>query len=151
MVGLGIAFFCDYTCAILRACVRQLATGLGPQLCWPDKANIRGCAGCLCDLACLLDYDQAPTICAMTQANVIQHADHIETIFDEQQAAVWSLRLDDCTPEQRAFLIDHHHQVMAVLRKRGRVVRSNIVWQDGQEFITLRIVAPSWQAIEPWA
>lgn len=74
-----------------------------------------------------------------TQALVNQHADLVERLAGTDQT--WSLRLDDCTPDQRIELIEHHGKVMRELRRRGRYVRAGIGRDEhGFECIKLRLV-----------
>jgi hypothetical protein len=73
----------------------------------------------------------------MSKALAVANADAIEAQADA--AAVWSLRLDECTADQRATLIDFHGSVAALLRERGHRIRGGIVYQDGREYITLRL------------
>ena len=69
---------------------------------------------------------------------VLEHADQVEAMFGT--GAIFSLRLDNCEPEQRVWLLDHHNRVMQVLRERGCRVRSNVITdENGIECITVRI------------
>lgn len=86
----------------------------------------------------------------MSTALVINHADQVEAMHNT--GAIWSLRLDDCSAEQRIWLLEHHGRVVRLLRKRGHRVRANVVNDpiDG-ECITARIVSDQWRVPEPCA
>ena len=76
---------------------------------------------------------------------IIELADTVEAHYGT--GAIFALRLDDCSLEERQLIIDSHGAVMRELRARGHRVRAGIVHDelDG-ETITLRIAAgPGWR------
>ncbi len=73
----------------------------------------------------------------MSHALVIEHADYVETLVGSGQ--IFAIRLDDCSANDRADLIDHHTAVMAELRRRGHNVRAGIVRDPVHGFECLRL------------
>jgi hypothetical protein len=78
-------------------------------------------------------------VCVSTHALVVDHADRIERL---EPGVLFALRLDDCEPEERILLIEHHSRVMNELRLRGHQVRAGISRDPhGFECLRIRIVA----------